>query len=230
MKNKLTIAAVFALIMVVMRIGILYLETKNDGPDVHIYDWRQPESVTTNYPIPITQDSWSFDYEHTELVLQEVELDEQGALIVNADMAGLLKRAVSELPTNMHELALQRLRFLTFKGLPGPAGEQLASILERYYRYQQAKINLPGREGSKVGLAKNEEIFQQKLELKQQFLGKVLVEALFGQKHLLRNYLFSRRKINENVGLSQQQKKQILTQLEQKFKLKNKIFKAKLGK
>jgi lipase chaperone LimK len=120
----------------------------------------------------------------------------------------------------MNEDTLQRVKFLTAKGLPGPAGEQLGLLLKNFYRYQQASMKITGLNNKKVRGTQSEQRFQLELLLKEQYLGKETVESLFGQKHHLLNYLFSRRNVNENTDLSSRQKKQRLAELEMQFQQK----------
>jgi len=224
MLSTLKKIALITLVLTVMSFSSLYIESKRDVPDNSAHQWRQPQSVSVKYPLLISQHHWPFDYELVELALQEVKLDEEGALLIDADTADVLSRAVAELPVGMNENILQRVIFLTAKGLPGPAGEQLALILKNYYRYQQTSKEISGLDTEKVGEVRSEHLFQQDIALKELYMGKEVTKGLFGHKHLVRNYLFSRRKVNENSDLSRQQKKQRLTELEDQFKRKRKLF------
>lgn len=217
------------LIVLAMSITLLsfagfQLESKNSEQHAATHQWQQPQAVTVNYPVPISQAHWQFDYEGLESVLQKVSVNGQGGLLINGDMAEVLAEAVMKLPDNMTEHELQRVAFLTSRGLPGLAGAQLALILNNFYRYQQVSKPASGQGNIKTSPAQKMQLFQQELALKETYLSKEIVEALFGQKNRLLNYLFSRRKINENPELSQQQKNQRLADLEQQFQRKRQAF------
>ena len=223
------------LIVLAMTISLLsfagfQFESKNGEQNAATHQWLQPHAVTVNYPVPISQDHWKFDYEGVESVLQKIRVNRQGVLLINGDMAEVLAEAVIKLPDNMNEHELKRVAFLTARGLPGLAGEQLALILINFYRYQQVSKHTSGLGNIKTSQAQKVQLFQQELALKEKYLSKAVVEALFGQKNRLLNYLFSRRKINESSGLSQQQKKQRLANLEQNFQRKRHAFQAKTSK
>jgi len=221
---------VLAMTITLISFAGFQLESKNSEQNAATHQWLQPQAVTVNYPVPISQDHWQFDYEGVESVLQKVSVNRKGLLLINGDMAVVLAEAVMKLPDNMNEHEFKRVAFLTAKGLPGLAGEQLALILNNFYRYHQVSKHVSGRGNIKTSQAQKVQLFQQDLALKEKYLSKSVVEALFGQKNRLLNYLFARRKINENSGLSQQQKKQGLAELEQNFKRKRQAFQAKIDK
>ena len=224
MLSTLKKIALITLILTVISFSSLYVESKRNVADNSEHQWRQPQSVSVKYPLLISKHHWPFDYELVELALQEVKLDEEGALLIDADTADVLLRAVAELPVDMDENILQRVMFLTTKGLPGPAGEQLALVLRNFFRYQQASTEISGLDNVTVGEVRSEHLFQQDVALKELYMGKEITAGLFGHKHLVRSYLFSRRKVNENSDLTRQQKKQRLAELEGQFQRKRKLF------
>jgi hypothetical protein len=101
-------------------------------------EWQQPSSISDSFPTLISTHHWQFDYEATEKMLLKIKQKKNGELTLNPSSAKALEQAVSALPSNMSENELQRVELLVTKGLPGKAGQQLASVLTKFYHFQQA--------------------------------------------------------------------------------------------
>jgi len=179
--------------------------------------WAQPQEVTERYPEPIVQNDWHFDYGPVEQTLLTAKVDRVGELLLNADTTHMLERAVANLPLGMDDDELQRVAFLAAKGMPGPAGQKLASVLTDFYYYQQAVSVFEASSEPSNDLADAMASHQQTIGLKEHYLGKSVVNALFGQQHALASYVLTRRQINENSNLTTPQKKRQLLALRSQF-------------
>lgn len=220
-ETKLTIYALICLAVTLSILASLSVESVGrpllgiNDREIDGLPWIQPDLVNTQYPRAIAADNWSFDYEPVEQRLQQVNLDETNALIIDGETAKVLEQAIIALPSNMSEKSLERLAFLVRKGKPGASGMTLATLLSSYYRYQQAQNALTMTADETLD---DQQGFQQELRLKERYFGKDVMQDLFGKKHAFKRYLFARQQIHSSHHLSPEQKQQQLAELLLQFR------------
>jgi hypothetical protein len=202
----------------------LHTESKNIQVKPNKFEWQQPSSLVDKFPTLISTAHWKFDYEATEQALLAIQVSNTKNLILNAHTAKILEKAISNLPSKMSKTELERVGLLTAKGLPGKAGQQLATVLTNFYHYQQAidivkaTANTSSITTSKQQKQSKETIFKQSVERQKNYLGEDTAEQLFGKQNALNAYLYSRKRINEDTNLSPAQKQAELTTLQARFK------------
>ena len=182
------------------------------------FEWRQPLSLVDNFPTLISTERWAFDYELTEQTLLAIKTNKTGDLILNANTAKQLKKAISNLPSNMTTKELQRIELLASKGLAENTGRQLSTLLIRYYHFQHALNSVLSTSNSQKNNQNKEFSFKQTILLEERYFGKQVSKQLFGQKNALNQYLYARKRINENTTLSREEKIHQLSSLQERFK------------
>ena len=200
------------------------LDVSLDNADPH--QWQQPFVISDRFPERISANDWQFDYEVTEQALLKIKQTKSGELILNAGTAKVLEDAVSKLPSQMKQDELRRIEFLVTKGLPGRAGQQLASIFTKFYYYQQAlnsnsstaAIQDSSQEKTQESTVDQEQSFKQMVLLQKEYLGEDISEQFFGRQNRLNQYLYARKAINDDLSLNSAQKQQQLSILQDRFK------------
>lgn len=184
--------------------------------------WRQPDIISSSYPDPISGTQWSFDYDEIEQTLSQIRQSESGELILNEKTLAILRDAVSKFPNRIDNESLQRIKFLTSKSFSKKAGQQLADVLLNFYAYTKATeqgqelVSTVRPVADPVG--RKERLFEESLLRQRQFMGPEVSKRLFGRKNALNQYLYARKRINEDTTLSHLQKQQKLSKLQARFK------------
>lgn len=204
--------------MMLFTLWSLHAESRNSKYISDKLEWRSSSSILKSSSKHISPQDWQFDYEATERTLFKIKLKKNGELLLNAHTAKILEQAVSELPLGMTKEALQRVQLLVAKGLPGKAGQQLASILIKFYHFQQASSTECPAFNPTLNKYDKARSFQQTVLRQECYLGKTLSQQLFGQKNALTHYLYARQHINEDSTLRPAQKQQQLMELKDRFK------------
>lgn len=213
--STFNIFSLLALTLVLFLLWSIHMNSPDipNSPDVHL--WQQPLSISDEFPERISTTYWQFDFGATEQILTKIKLNETGELILNETTADLLKVAVSKLPLDLTEADLQRIEILLAKGLPGKAGQQLSSVLTGFYRYWQLeRVD----EKKALNIEDKERSFEQTVLRQERYLGQDIAGRLFGRKNAVTRYLHARRGINEDSNLNQEQKRQQLLILQNRFK------------
>jgi hypothetical protein len=216
--SRLTSVIVIAFTMTLSALWSLHTESQNISVKYSKFEWRQPLSLAGSFPMLISTIHWQFDYEATEQALLAIKANEVGDLILNANTAKILKKAVSKLPSKMNTAELQRVEFLVAEGLPGKAGQQLATVMTNFYHFKQATDIADASTNAKQNKQSKALSFQQSILRQKRYLGEHTSKQLFGKKNALNNYLYARKRINEDTNLNQVQKQDQLTTLQARFK------------
>ncbi|GAB1267680.1 hypothetical protein NBRC116493_09330 [Aurantivibrio infirmus] len=167
---------------------------------------------------------WAFDYWQIEPIVQSVKVDATGQIILNDDMAVVLNSIVAMLPSELDRENLSRLSDLIEINIPASPGQEFAALVVNFYRYhvefqkwvaesESIATTDPNADSDKLELQ-----FEQSLKMMYARIGENNAEAIFGKQHALKEYLFQRRRINDDPTLSADEKNVGLTALEQKFK------------
>lgn len=221
----------FALLayVVFVRIDLHKPEASDHRPDT--IEWFQPSSVDNDFPLPISNKTWSIHYTSIEKILRTSSVSNGGKLLINAETSDLLKRLHAKLSSNIHtsdasdpflsETDLGRLGFLINQSFPKLDGDQFTDLLNRYALYDQAYLSLltSVRQASgehKIALLKTNR--RNITLLQDQHFGPKLAKILFQRKNLTNNYLNGRLLINMSTHLTPAEKKQKLSDLEKTYK------------
>jgi hypothetical protein len=223
--NRRLISAIALAIAFVIALSVLWslhaaslccLDSSLNSSDRH--EWQQPSAITDRFPERISTSYWQFDYEATEQALLKIKQSKSGELILNVSTAKVLEKAISTLPIRMKHDELRRVELLLIKGLPGRAGQQLASVFTGFYYYQQALNSANSTVDTQEHTDDQELSFKQMVLLQKEYLGEDISEQLFGRQNRLNHYLYARKAINENPSLNPAQKQQQLSILQDRFK------------
>jgi lipase chaperone LimK len=181
-------------------------------------EWHQPPISNILSPKLISPEEWSFNFELTEKILSQSKLNKNKDLLINSQLTDVLIKATTSLPENLNNKQLQRVEFLTSNILPNKAGTQLASLFNNYYQLDR-EINT--KTETKQGSSNLEDEilkFETLTALQKKYLGREIAARFYGKKIILTEYLYGRRKINQNTDLSDNKKIKNLNELQIKFK------------
>tara|TARA_R110001592_G_scaffold10098_1_gene52589 strand:- start:31646 stop:32332 length:687 start_codon:yes stop_codon:yes gene_type:complete len=215
---KLLFVSVIALAIALFVLWSVHAESPMFLNNADSHQWLQPSAISDRFSERISTNYWQFDYEATEQALLKIKQSKSGDLILNASTAKVLEKAVSTLPPQMQTDELQRVDLLVSKGLPGRAGQELASVVTNFYNYQQALKSANSTVNTPQYTFDQERSFKQMVLLQEQYLGKDISGQLFGRQNRINHYLYARKRINDDASLNPAQKQQQLTALQARFK------------
>jgi lipase chaperone LimK len=146
-------------------------------------------------------------------VLQSIRLDENGRVVPDQTAMQALEKGYSELGPDLSPQALSELQELIRVGLPGPAGEEAAQILENYYRFRSAEVefnrqmenqlSMPGQTGNQLPTG---ERYEELMELRRSYLGKEIAESLYAVEDAQARHMFAALAIQQNADLTAEEK------------------------
>lgn len=202
--------------------------------DVQIVEWTQysqlngeDEGFSTELGLinvsPIISNRWDFDYWPIEPLIQKVRLDVNRQLVLDEDIASILSAIVSVLPPGLDQENLSRLRYLIEINVSGSSGQELAQLVENFYRYhtefsEWENSNTVTSNFDSSGVGSSEARYRQSLKIMQESIGRDKTELIFGRQHALSEYLYQRRRVNTNQLLSSQEKEALLAELEKQYR------------
>lgn len=154
-------------------------------------------------------------------VLQSIRLDENGRVIPDQTAMQALEKGYSELGPNLSPQAMSELQELIRVGLPGPAGEEAARILENYYRFRAAEVEfnqlrtaqaaLDGQQGNQLPAVDR---YEELVELRRSYLGKEVADSLFAVEDAQARHMFAAIAIQQNADLTDEEKQAQQTALQ----------------
>lgn len=138
--------------------------------------------------------------------LSQVELTEDGEVVINDKARSALESAFSRLPLDLSVAELEQLELLITQGLPGEAGVRVAHIVSSYYHYRVAEkdFNAHYLPGDDVAGAQTH--FEQQVALRQAHLGYELAEQLYGEEQAHARYTLESMRIQSDETLSEAEK------------------------
>jgi lipase chaperone LimK len=147
-------------------------------------------------------------------VLQSIKLDESGRLVPDLTAMQALEKGYSELGPNLSQQDMSELQELIRVGLPGPAGQEAAQILENYYRFrsaeaqfnQEVKSQLPMTEGQMTSQLPTGEHYEELVELRRSYLGKEVADSLFAVEDTQARHMFAAIALQQNDKLTPEEK------------------------
>ena len=151
-------------------------------------------------------------------VLQSIKIDENGRLVPDQTAMQALERGYHELGPDLSPEAMSGLQELIRTGLPGPAGEEAAQILENYYRFRSAEAEFNQQLESQLQLAnasgaqaENQlptgDRYEQLVELRRSYLGKEVADSLFAVEDAQARHMFAAIAIQQNADLTAEEKR-----------------------
>ncbi|MBC7983351.1 MAG: hypothetical protein H7Y02_05780 [Candidatus Obscuribacterales bacterium] len=171
---------------------------------------RSPIAIATGVQMQV-------GFDEIEDALSKVSIHESGQLSLDARTESALAGATIELPPDLSKQTLDRIEFLIRKGLPGTAGEDLATSFGAYYRYMRVARELSAAGPALPDLDSEIKAFEKISALRVQHFGPPIAHQLFGEQHALAQYTFALRRLEDDSTLSAQQKELRQRQLQEQY-------------
>lgn len=147
-------------------------------------------------------------------VLQSIKVDENGRLVPDQTAMQALEKGYSELGPDLSPDAMSELQKLIRVGLPGPAGEEAALLLENYYRFRSAEVEFNQRRESPTPVAvagikgqlPSVDRYEELVQLRRSYLGKEVADSLFAVEDTQARHMFAAIAIQQNAELTDEGK------------------------
>jgi lipase chaperone LimK len=142
-------------------------------------------------------------------VLQSIRVDENGRLVPDQTAMQALESGYSELGPNLSPEAMSQLQDTIRAGLPGPAGEEAARILENYYRFRAAEAEynqLRMTSGQMQNKLPTGDRYEELVQLRRSYLGKEVADSLFAVEDAQARHMFAVISVEQNASLSPEEK------------------------
>lgn len=142
--------------------------------------------------------------------LQSIRVDENGRLVPDVNAMQALEAGYADLGPDLSPEAMAELQDLIRKGLPGPAGEEAARILENYYRYRAAEAELTqmraAQSNAAMGQLPSPDSYEELVALRRSYLGKEVADGLFAVEDAQARHMFAALAIQQDETLSPEEK------------------------
>jgi hypothetical protein len=135
-----------------------------------------------------------------EAALAQIAVDSQGIVQLDLATESALSKAYSDVPDDLTGRGAQRVWFIIRKTFPGPKGEQLVALLERYARYRSALPLESVADGDSTAAL---ERFESVKRLQAQYFGAE-AQQLFGEQNALTQYMLGLRRLEVEADLDRQ--------------------------
>ncbi len=162
---------------------------------------------------PRVQSEMPYDAVGVYKVLQSIRLDENGRVVPDLTAMQALERGYSELGPDLSPEAMAELQALIRVGLPGPAGEEAARILENYYRFRAAETEFNqlriAREKSNGSMGKQlptVDSYEELVALRRSYLGKDVADGLFAAEDAQARHMLAVLAVEQDAALTAEQK------------------------
>ena len=146
-------------------------------------------------------------------VLQGIRLDENGRVVPDQAAMQALEKGYSELGPNLSPQDMAELQELIRVGLPGPAGEEAAQILDNYYRFRAAEVEFNGQMENRLRMTQTGsnalptgDRYEELVELRRSYLGKEVADRLFAVEDAQARHMFEAIEIQQNANLTAEEK------------------------
>ena len=147
-------------------------------------------------------------------VLQSIRLDENGRVVPDQTAMQALERGFHDLGPNLSPEAMAGLQDVIRSGLPGPAGEEAARILENYYRYRHAEMEFNAqRDPRKPPMEHHKELMQ----LRRGYLGRDVADQLFAVEDAQARHMLAAIAIEQDADLTADEKQAQQAALQEKL-------------
>jgi len=176
---------------------------------------RTPATDTGNSQAtqPRSSDEMPYDAATVYTVLQSIRLDENGHVVPDQAALQALERGYRDLGSDLSPQNMAELQELIRVGLPGPAGEEAARVLEDYFRFRAAEAELnqlrmaqADQTGPMKGqlpmLRRHEEL----MELRRSYLGKEVADGLYAVEDAQARHMLAAIAIQQDADLTAEEK------------------------
>jgi lipase chaperone LimK len=136
-------------------------------------------------------------------VLQSIKLDEYGRLVPDQTALQALENGFNDMGSKLTPEAMKELQEVIRSGLPGPAGEEAAQILENYYRFRFAEIEFNEQQASRLSPVEHH---KELVQLRRSYLGKETADQLFAVEDAQANHMLASIAIQRDDRLTAEEK------------------------
>lgn len=183
--------------------------------------WLQPKYLNTQYPVLISNNTWSLSFTHIEAIIKTIPLDSKQKLNINSDLTEKLPQILFQLDSKPESTQWQRIKLLLTKQFGEKTGRELHQLLTNFYYYQKEsmaysnKIKLANDHEKKALLSRR---MDQLNKMQIRHFSRNTAMKLFDKKNKTAHYLNSIRIINMDKTLSNTEKKERLSILSKNYK------------
>lgn len=146
-------------------------------------------------------------------ILQSIKLDENGRVVPDQTLKEALEEGFAALGPNLSPAAMSELQKLIRTGLPGPAGDEAARILEDYYRFRLAEMEFNEQPVNQLPADHYEKL----VELRRNYLGSEISDQLFAVEDANGRHMFASIAIQTNANLTDEEKQAQQSALQEKL-------------
>ncbi len=193
--------------------------------DTIAYQWQWRNFTKPNPSLDADADdrTGEMPYDAVEVykVLQGIRLDENGRVVPDQTAMQALEKGYSELGPDLSPQQMTELKELIRVGLPGPAGDEAAQILENYYRFRaaEAQFNQSRTAAAAYGAQTQNQLptvdrYEELVELRRSYLGKEIADSLFAVEDTQARHMFAAIAIQQNTSLTPEEKQAQQTALQ----------------
>jgi hypothetical protein len=172
----------------------------------------QETTATSGEQVNDMSSQLPFTQESVFKALHAVKLDSNNDIILDDDALIALNNALDFSEVKLDGEAIEKLKDLIRKGLPGYAGEQTAQIVGDYYQFLGAKNEFNALYETKdpevQSIEDSEAQYEELKSLRELYLGADVSEKLFASSDANSRYMFESMKLEANNSLSDEEKKQ----------------------
>ncbi len=163
----------------------------------------EPESTADDDALNIP-----FQIEHVAHALSQVELDDDGNVVINDSAQLILEQAFMDSRVTLDEQQLEELKAVIEAGLEGPAGAQAVEVAEKFYRYSNAYREVADTLAMRTDPESLRNDYEQIEQLRRTHLGPDLADQLYGREQQLTRYTLEVMAIQSNPNLTPEQRKE----------------------
>jgi hypothetical protein len=145
--------------------------------------------------------------------LQDVEIDEFGDLAVDHGAATKLRAAFAPLDAPLSDTELAALEETIRGALPGPPGEQVATIVGDFHRYSVELETLEAEPVDVMDLDAARMRYEDVVALRHFHFGHVTAERLFGTEQAYLRYMLESMRIESDTLLTDDDKARLQAEL-----------------
>lgn len=172
----------------------------------------QETTATSGEQVNDMSSQLPFTQESVFKALHAVKLDSNNNIILDDDALIALNNTLDFSEVKLDGEALEKLKDLIRKGLPGDAGEQTAQIVGDYYQFLGAKNEFNALYETQDPEGKSIEDYEAQYNelksLRELYLGADVSEKLFASSDANSRYMFESKKLEADNSLSDEEKKQ----------------------
>jgi len=198
------------------------IQDKSTGTIANNWQWKNfadtqpaPNAGQTS-EVDKSRPAGALPYDAVEVykVLQSIKLDENGRLVPDQTVMQALEKGYNDMGPDLSPEAMSGLQDLIRKGLPGPAGDEAAHILENYYRYRSAETEFHEQLVNQLPAASH---YEELMQLRRSYLGQEVADRLFAAENTQARHMLAAIAIEKNANLTAEEKQAQQKDLQEKL-------------